>query len=125
MTAVRRSYQVRLVRLSLALLMFWSVASSLGFLNAQEKQDDKKEAVDKDKKKALPLETDRTIAFDTTEGSWISLDVAPDGRQIVFELLGDLYTLPMEGGTATRIIPGITFDSQPRYSPDGARIVFL
>ena len=125
MTAARRSSTIRIVRLSLALLMLSSVASSPGFLNAQEKQDDKKETADKDKKKDLPLETDRTIAFDTTEGSWISLDVAPDGRQIVFELLGDLYTLPMEGGTATRIMPGITFDSQPRYSPDGARIVFL
>ena len=91
---------------------------------AQEKQD---EPADKDKKgtKDLPLEPDRTIAFETNEGSWISLDVAPDGRNLVFELVGDLYTLPIEGGTATRIMSGMMFDSQPRYSPDGSRIVFL
>ncbi len=125
MTADRRSRRVRMGRLSLALLVIWSLAPSQGFSNAQEKQEDKKETADKDTKKDLPLEPDRTIAFDTTEGSWISLDVAPDGRQIVFELLGDLYTVSMEGGAATRILPGIMFDSQPRFSPDGSKIVFL
>ena len=75
--------------------------------------------------KELPLEPTRTISFDTTEGSWLSLDVSPDGRSIVFELLGDLYTLPMAGGAATRITSGMAFDSQPRYSPDGSRIVFI
>jgi hypothetical protein len=38
----------------------------------------------------LPLVPTRHIAFDTDEGSWISLDVSPDGRSIDFELLGDL-----------------------------------
>ena len=71
--------------------------------SAQEKQED---GADKKEKKDLPLEPDRTIAFDTSEGSWISLDVAPDGRSIVFELIGDLYTLPIEGGSATRITSG-------------------
>ncbi len=40
--------------------------------------------------KALPLEPTRTISFETSEGAWLSLDVAPDGQTIVFELLGDL-----------------------------------
>jgi Tol biopolymer transport system component len=91
---------------------------------AQEKQE---EPADKDKKekKDLPLVPERTIEFETSEGSWISLDVSPDGRNIVFELIGDLYTLPVTGGAATCITSGLMFDSQPRYSPDGARIVFL
>src|SRR5262245_47743843 len=67
----------------------------------------------------LPLEPDRTIAFTTDRGTWMSLDVSPDGRTIVFDLLGDLHTVSIEGGRATRITSGLAFDSQPRYSPDG------
>jgi Tol biopolymer transport system component len=75
--------------------------------------------------RGLPLETARTVAFTTREGTWLSLDVTPDGRQIVFELLGDLYTLPMGGGTATRITEGVAYDAQPRVSPDGQWLAFI
>ena len=68
---------------------------------------------------ALPMEPTRTVAFTTDEGTWLSLDVSPDGKTIIFELLGDLYTLPYRGGKATRITSGMAFDSQPSYSPDG------
>lgn len=77
------------------------------------------------KAKSLPLITTRTLAFTTDEGSWISLDLSPDGNTILFELLGDLYTLPITGGTATRITGGQAYDMQPRYSPDGRHIVFV
>lgn len=75
----------------------------------------------------LPLEADsgRTLSFTATEGSWISLDVSPDGRTLVFDLLGDLHLLPIEGGEARRITSGMGFNAQPRFSPDGSRIVFL
>ena len=53
------------------------------------------------------------------------MDVSPDGRTVVFDVLGDLYTLPIDGGTATRIIGGLSFESQPRFSPDGKQIAFL
>ena len=77
------------------------------------------------KKPDLPLEAARTLSFTTDEGTWISLDVTPDGAHIVFELLGDLYRLPIAGGTATRITEGMAFDSQPRVSPDGQWIAFI
>ncbi len=64
------------------------------------------------------------IAFDTSEGTWINVDVSPDGRRIVFDLLGDLYVMPIGGGTAERITSGAAFDMQPRFSPDGSRIAF-
>ncbi|MGD8328307.1 MAG: amidohydrolase family protein [Acidobacteriota bacterium] len=73
----------------------------------------------------LPLEPASTISFTTDEGTWISLDVDPDGRSIVFELLGDLYELPIAGGTATRLTSGMAYDSQPRISPDGEWIAFV
>jgi imidazolonepropionase-like amidohydrolase/Tol biopolymer transport system component len=67
------------------------------------------------------------VAFDTSEGTWMNLDVSPDGRQVVFDLLGDIYMMPV-GGTAgapaTRITSGPAFDMQPRFSPDGKRIAF-
>ena len=73
----------------------------------------------------LPLETTRTVKFTTNEGTWMSVDVSPDGRTMIFDLLGDLYTLPIEGGHAQRITDGLAFDAQPRYSPDGRSIVFV
>ncbi|MEO8778972.1 MAG: amidohydrolase family protein [Rhodanobacter sp.] len=73
----------------------------------------------------LPLIPTRHIRFDTDEGTWVSLDVSPDGRSIVFELLGDLYQVDMRGGVAKAITHGLPFDSQPRFSPDGKHIVFV
>ena len=54
----------------------------------------------------------------------MSVDVSPDGREIVFDLLGDIYTLPVAGGEAKAIASGIAWDMQPRYSPDGKWIAF-
>ncbi|HEY8010730.1 MAG TPA: amidohydrolase family protein [Rudaea sp.] len=73
----------------------------------------------------LPLVPTRHIRFDTDEGTWVSLDVSPDGRSIVFELLGDLYRMPTGGGEAQAITHGLAFDSQPRFAPDGKHIVFV
>ena len=66
----------------------------------------------------------RTVTFETREGTWMSVDVSPDGRRLVFDLLGDLYTLPLEGGTATAISRGPAYDHHPRFSPDGTSIAF-
>ena len=73
---------------------------------------------------ALPLTPTRKIAFDTDEGTWMSMDISPDGRTLVFDLLGDLYTLDIHGGEAHALTHGLPFDGQPVFSPDGTMIAF-
>ena len=74
----------------------------------------------------LPLEGDtEVLSFTTDEGSWLSIDVTPEGDSLIFDLLGDLYRLPIEGGEAVRITSGLGYDSQPVISPDGNRIAFI
>jgi Tol biopolymer transport system component/imidazolonepropionase-like amidohydrolase len=74
---------------------------------------------------ALPIKPVRTLRFTTDEATWISLDVSPDGKTIVFDILGDLYTIPITGGTATRLTTGVPWDCMPRWSPDGRTIAFI
>jgi len=72
----------------------------------------------------LPLKPTRTMTFTTNVGHWMSVDVSPDGKTLVFDLLGDIYTMPITGGKATALTRGMGFDAQPRFSPDGKKVVF-
>jgi imidazolonepropionase-like amidohydrolase/Tol biopolymer transport system component len=83
------------------------------------------QAQEGEKPEGLPLEVAEVLEFEVDEGTWMSLDVSPEGGTLVFDLLGDLYTLPIEGGEANRIVGGMSFESQPRFSPDGRTIAFL
>lgn len=75
--------------------------------------------------KELPLEPKRKINFTTDTGTWMSLDVSPDGQTIVFDLMGDIYSIPISGGRATTLTAGIQYDVHPRFSPDGKSLVFI
>lgn len=66
----------------------------------------------------------RDIPIDVTRGTWMSLDVSPDGQTIVFDLLGDIYVMPVSGGEARAIASGVAWDMQPKWSPDGRHIAF-
>jgi len=69
----------------------------------------------------------RPLSFDTDEATWVNVDVSPDGSKVVFDVLGDLYVMPIGGtgtGQATRIAGGPAFDMQPRFSPDGKWIAY-
>lgn len=70
-----------------------------------------------------PLPT-RTVNISVDEGTWMDIDVSPDGRLIAFDMLGDIYTMPIAGGTPTRVAEGLPYEMQPQFSPDGKRIVF-
>ena len=72
------------------------------------------------KAQELALKTAETIEFTTDEVTWMSVDVSPDGRTIVFDLLGDLYTLPIDGGDrdANHRRP-VVREPADVFSPDG------
>jgi len=122
----RRSpaFYVLVLTLGLSALTVTSRLRAQEIAQEKDKKEEKK-AEKKDEKKGLPLKSDRKISFTTDEGTWLSLDVSPDGRTIAFELIGDIYTLPIEGGKAKLIDGGMAFDSQPKFSPDGQWIAFL
>ena len=73
---------------------------------------------------APPGQRLRQVPISTTEGTWMNVDLSPDGRTIAFDLLGDIYTMPISGGRPARISSGLAFDMQPRFSPDGRMIAF-
>jgi imidazolonepropionase-like amidohydrolase/Tol biopolymer transport system component len=64
------------------------------------------------------------VQFTTDEGTWLNLDVSPDGKSIAFDMLGDIYSMPIAGGKATALRTGIAWEVQPRFSPDGKQILF-
>src|ERR1051325_3593140 len=97
-------------------------AAAAGGQTPPQAVDEKKEAKWDVMNPISPARHDATI--DTTEGTWLSVDVSPDGREIAFDLLGDIYTIPITGGEAKALTTGIAWDMQPRYSPNGKWIAF-
>ncbi len=92
-------------------------------------QEERKEAEQKEKKEdKWDIDVDHgpstTVEFDTDEGTWMSCDVSPDGQRVVFDLLGDIYEMPISGGAAQLLARGRAWEVQPRYSPDGKWIAF-
>ena len=103
----------------------------LGFLGPTVAQTSKpdttnKETPKKDDKWDVSAKHGPTsdIEFETSEGTWMAVDVSPDGKWIVFDLLGDIYTMPITGGEAKAVTSGPAYDVQPRFSPDGKKISF-
>jgi len=105
---------MRFAKNSLSVLFFLIALNAV----AQEKKDAKKWDVNK------PEGNYTEAIFTVNEGTWMNLDVSPDGKEIIFDLLGDIYTMPYKGGTAKVLRSGHAFEVQPRYSPDGKKILF-
>ena len=103
-----------------------ALALLLGSVSAVAGQDEPSggEEQENPEQEGLPLAVGRRVQATLTEGSWLSVDVSPDGGTLVFDLLGDLYTMPFSGGVPTTLTQGMAFDGQPRFSPDGERVVY-
>jgi tricorn protease len=50
--------------------------------------------------------------------------LSPDGKAMVFEWCGDLWTAATAGGEAIRVVDDPARDAYPQFTPDGKRIVF-
>ena len=117
--------QFRLVSRTLLLLILASLS-----LPAFARTDDDKKTKDKPEEKwdtTLARGTTREIAFDTSEGTWMSVDISPDGKWIVFDLLAHIYRMPITGGNAECLTQksGVALNAHPRFSPDGKYIAFI
>lgn len=94
----------------------------LAFSIASADEGDKKEwSIDTANPEGTPTQQ---VDFETSQGTWMSVDVSPDGKTIVFDLLGHLYEMPIDGGTAKALTEGRSWNHLPRYSPDGSEIAF-
>lgn len=110
------AWKSRFTALSLALLALLAVSATQA---ADEPNKTKKWDVNN------PPGEKATVNIDTRSGTWMSVDVSPDGQQIVFDLLGDLYLLPIAGGEARPLTHSMAWEMQARFSPDGKRLAFM
>lgn len=65
-----------------------------------------------------------SVNIDISEATWMNVDISPDGKTLVFDVLGDIYKMPVSGGQAVPLAKGIEWNMQPRFSPDGQHIAF-
>ena len=115
----KKLYTMRLTNYLLASLIMLSFNL---YAQSDKDKDEKKKTKEN---KNLPIKPDRFFELSTNTGSWMSLDVSPDGQTIVFDLLGDIYSIPITGGKAKRITKGMQFDSHPKFSPDGKSLAYV
>jgi|GEM_PF-6482423 len=107
-------------RESLRLFFCWCAAlvfSAAGTL-AEPPEEQPADSADTRWDMSVPHIPSDTLEFETTEGTWITVDVSPDGREIVFDLLGNIYKMPITGGDATLLSSGLPYEVQPRFSSD-------
>ncbi|MCC9166213.1 amidohydrolase family protein [Pontibacter harenae] len=102
----------------LSLLLAAALALPVGATYAQDKKEDTKWKVED------AHGPQKEITLTTDEGTWMSVDVSPDGKEIVFDLMGDIYIMPMTGGKARQLSGGHAYEVQPRFSPDGKYISY-
>ena len=113
-----------ITRISLGALSLMLALSSQYVLAA----DNSDKTVDKTKEEKWSVNNPQgeftTAKIDVRQGTWMNVDISPDGQTLVFDLLGDIYTLPIEGGEAKALMTDIAWQMQPRFSPDGKYIAF-
>ena len=106
-------------------ILFTNAVQGMASSSADKRSQNTHTDASPKKEEPLPLKPSRKIEYTTSEGTWLSLDVSPDGQTIIFDLVGDLYSVPITGGTAKKLTTGMAFNNQPHYSPDGKKIAYI
>lgn len=88
-----------------------------------------KESLEKDPLKqwnvlAPPMDL-KKVKISTNETTWSSLDISPDGKHMVFDMLGDIFIVDAKGGKAIALTQDFAWNIQPSISPDGTKIAFI
>lgn len=66
-----------------------------------------------------------SITINTNETTWSSLDIASNGKHMVFDMLGDIYLVSTDGGKAKPLTQDFAWNIHPTFSPDGSQIAFI
>jgi imidazolonepropionase-like amidohydrolase/Tol biopolymer transport system component len=106
-------------------LLLFFLALALSAVAAEPAKEGGKEAEKKKWDVNNPPGEKGVANVDTRTGTWMSVDVSPDGRRVVFDLLGDLYLMPIEGGEAKALTHSMAWEMQARFSPDGKRLAYM
>ena len=118
---------IRLMFISLSIGASALIASAQTIPPTDGPKDADKDAIPAKKKWDVnnPPGEKINVPIDVRTGTWMSVDVSPDGKQIVFDVLGDLYLLPIAGGEAKALTHSMAWEMQARFSPDGKQIAFM
>jgi Tol biopolymer transport system component len=74
---------------------------------------------------SLPIKPERTVSFTTSEGSYMNVDVSSDGKQLLFDLVGDIYLVSSQGGKTRQLTHGIGLKSRPIWFSDGKTFSYM
>jgi Tol biopolymer transport system component/imidazolonepropionase-like amidohydrolase len=68
--------------------------------------------------------TTKPISINLREGTNMAAALSPDGRTLMIDVQGSLWTLPASGGPAKRVTDEFLDARQPAWAPDNRRVAF-
>lgn len=117
------------IRLFLTLLVasLFLISTSVVFAEAEVEAESTETEDEKEPKWDVSSDEHYTdeATIDTTTTTWSNVSLSPDSRTLIFDMLGDIYSVPVSGGEASALTAGIEWNYQPTFSPDGNKIAFI